>query len=402
MEPRRTRPGPLFWALLISLGLHATAFVGWEASKLLVAAFPRWFPEWVKEAVTPKPEPAKPIPLAPSLPPPQLAEEQVEIPLTFLEVDPTLVTKEAPKQTPFYSTENTLAGNPSPPKPNATQPRVEGKNKDIVRTLDVPRPTPPAPAPTPAVEPEPVVPPRPETVATPKPPTPPTPPVAAVPPPPIPQPVSPPQPKPQPQPEAVKVEPQPAGGLKPGATQLAKAEPKPVVERPQPAREARPATPPPAAQPAQAAEPELQPRRRPIKRLAEAREQKGIVVGEKMEQDGGVSRLQIESSLDVKASPFGNYDRQFIAAVQQRWYALLQEHHFAFERGGKVVLRFRLRSDGSVTDMTQVETQVGDVWSFICESAVLTQAPYAKWPSEMRRLVGADSREITFTFHYTY
>ncbi len=371
-EPRRWNRSPLLWALLVSIGLHVAGIVGWESARLIVRAFPTLFPQWVRESVLPKQEIArtdalKPDPARPRPP----AEEDVEIPLTFIEVDPSLATKEAPKATRLYSTENTRAANPGPPKPKATQPRIEGKRPEIPRTMDIAKPTPPAPAPAPAA-------PAPETA---KPPAP-----AA------------PEAKPQPARIAQeRVEKQDSGGLKPGEAQLAKANPDAVVPRPQPRRDPREAQVP---QPEQLAQPELQPVRRPIKRLAEAREQKGIIVGEKMQQEGGVERLAIESSMDVRASPYGNYDRAFIAAVQQRWYSLLQEHHYAFERGGKVTLKFKLRSDGAVADMTQVESEVGDVWAFLCESAILTQSPFARWPVEMRRMVGADTREVTFTFHY--
>jgi len=184
------------------------------------------------------------------------------------------------------------------------------------------------------------------------------------------------------------------GGLKAGETQIAKAVPNPAVPTPQAPRKAQ------AEEKPQDAQDEVAPPRKAIKRLAQAREQKGAIVGEKMQQDGGVKRFSVESSLDVRSSPFANYDKQLIYAVQQRWYALLEEHHYSLDRIGKVVIKFKLRSDGSVSDMTQVQSQVGDLWSLLCESAVMSQAPYARWPEGMRRIVGKDSRDITFTFHY--
>lgn len=373
-ERRRGLNTPLLWALVVSVLLHVGGILGWEGTRLLVRAFPDLFPGWVRDKVEPK-EVVKRVELQPDpLKPRPAAEQEVEIPLTFIEVDPSQSVKDPPKEAKYYSTESTLAGNPAPPKPGATQPLVDGRRPDIPSTRDVLKPSPPEPVAAPAPPPTPVV-------EVPKP---------------APAPAK--EVKPQPAlPAQERVEKQVAGGPKPGETQLAKVNPEAVVDRPQPRRDPREAQP---ARPEQAAVPELQPVRRPIKRLAEAREQKGIIVAEKMKQDGGVDRLTIESSMDVKASPFGNYDRAFIAAVQQRWYKLLEEHHYGFERSGKVVLRFRLRSDGTVTDMTQLESEVGDVWAFLCESAVLTQSPFARWPLEMRRMIGADVREITFTFHY--
>jgi len=134
--------------------------------------------------------------------------------------------------------------------------------------------------------------------------------------------------------------------------------------------------------------------------MKEARDAKGILMGEKMYQEGGVKRHQLQSSLDVKSSPYADYDRQFIYAVQQHWYHLLSRQRYALDRTGKVVVRFKLRSNGTIGDMTIAHSDVGDIWSFICESAILSPSPYAKWPSEMRQLVGADYRDVTFTFQY--
>jgi len=132
--------------------------------------------------------------------------------------------------------------------------------------------------------------------------------------------------------------------------------------------------------------------------LAQARQQKNLLAGETMKQDGGVPRRG-RVSLDVKATPFGSYDAAFIAAVQQRWYDLLDNSRLA-QRSGKVVLEFRLTHDGRITDMRVGENEVGDILSVLCQRAVTDPAPYAKWPSDMRRAIGKLYREVVFTFYY--
>lgn len=363
-ERIRDRRSPVVWAVLLSLGLHLAAIVGWEVLQVAVRAFPQLFPAWVQQAVQPRPDAARQVAPAPEAPRP--APDEVEIPLTFLEVDPSLATEEAPKDSRFYSTANTLAGNPNPPKAGARDPAVDGRREQVPRTLDVARP---APRPEVASPPPPAEAERRPATEAPR--------------------------KEQPaQVAREKAAEEPEAGRKPGELQLAKASPDARVERPQP----QAARPPREAQPAQEAQPAAPARK--YRRVAEAREAKGLMVGEKMRQDGGVPRFQLESSLDVKASPFANYDAQLIYAVQQRWYALLDEQKFALERTGKVVVRFNLHADGTISDMTQVQSDVGDLWAFVCESAVMTPAPYARWPAAMRRLIGRDVREVTFTFHY--
>lgn len=119
-----------------------------------------------------------------------------------------------------------------------------------------------------------------------------------------------------------------------------------------------------------------------------------------MQQSGGVRRYSIAEGLDVKAMPFGDYDGAIIAAIQQRWYGLLDERDYARGYTGKVVLTFRLNADGRVTEMRVQENEVSDILALICQRAVLDPAPFAPWPSDMRRMIGADFREVRFTFHH--
>jgi hypothetical protein len=144
--------------------------------------------------------------------------------------------------------------------------------------------------------------------------------------------------------------------------------------------------------------PQQQPRPRTV---AQAREQSGQKMpGPKMRQDGGSARAALVPSLDVKASPFGDYDEKLIEAVTQRWYDLLDSQKFALDRSGRVVLRFHLNYDGTITDMTVLQNNVGELLGHVCENAINDPAPFAKWSDEMRRLVGQNYREITFTFYY--
>lgn len=124
------------------------------------------------------------------------------------------------------------------------------------------------------------------------------------------------------------------------------------------------------------------------------------IPGEKMKQDAGTRRISLDAGFDVKASPFGAYDRAFIAAVSSRWYDLLEARNYAGYRQGKVMVEFRLNYDGRITEMRTVENTVTDTLGYLCQKAVLDPAPFEKWPREMRLMVGEDSRKITFTFYY--
>jgi len=126
-----------------------------------------------------------------------------------------------------------------------------------------------------------------------------------------------------------------------------------------------------------------------------------VVSGEKMKQDGsGTRRQSLEASVDVVASPFGEYDKLLIQAVRDRWYYLLDSGNFSYERKGRVVIQFRLHYDGRVSDMEVLENTVNDLLCLLCQKAILDPAPYGRWPVELRRMVPSDYRLIRFTFYY--
>ena len=63
-------------------------------------------------------------------------------------------------------------------------------------------------------------------------------------------------------------------------------------------------------------------------------------------------------------------------------------------------MQFKLEYDGSVRDVEVVENNVGDVLGYICQAAIEDAAPFGKWPDGMREEIGANYREIKFTFIY--
>jgi outer membrane biosynthesis protein TonB len=275
-----------------------------------------------------------------------------EIPLMFVDVDPSQASEEAPKEAKYYSALNSRAANPNPKKDSDT-PRIEGRQERVPQTMDKAKPAPqalqPEPAPQPQTQPQP-------QVAETKPPEPETPPA--------------------------QQEAPPTPTVHPG--DLAYAKPN---EHPMENLETKPAQPAPPAKP---------PRPRT---LAAARREKGGMAGEKMKQEGGVKRLGV-AGLDVRSTPFGSYDAAIIAAIQKRWYDLLEDREFSGSFAGKVVLEFRLNSNGRVTDLKVDETDVTEILTLFCQRAVQDPAPFPAWPEDLKRLVGKEYREVRFTFYY--
>ena len=68
-------------------------------------------------------------------------------------------------------------------------------------------------------------------------------------------------------------------------------------------------------------------------------------------------------------------------------------------RGTKVVVVFRMNSDGDISEIVKVTSGGGRAAQDACVSAIVARAPYGAWPEDMITVLGK-SQEITFTFHY--
>ena len=134
--------------------------------------------------------------------------------------------------------------------------------------------------------------------------------------------------------------------------------------------------------------------------LAEALRQQEALVGRKREQEGGVSRFRLEATPDLLATPFGEYDAAIIRAIQSRWYAILDRNPAVRNARGKVILKFLMKSDGSIDRMEVVEDSVGFIQSLACQQAVSDPAPYRPWPGDLLRLLPTGEREVRFSFFY--
>jgi hypothetical protein len=287
-----------------------------------------------------------------------------------------------------------LASNPAPAR-NATVPKIDGKQDLVPSADDVPyrkniplQPTPQQPKPTPTP------PPPPPTQAAP----------AKLPPV---EPARVAQRADQPSPEA---KPKPAASI--GDLALAKVTEPSRTQPPQ----TQPGTadhPKPARSPHEWALTDFSEQARPDPGPAEQDRPRTLAAAraaqpslffspysEKMKQDGGVARLDLQPSLDAIATPFGDYDAAMVMAVKMHWYDLLEQRRWAWERTGKVVVRFDLNYDGSISHLKLMDRTVDLALALLCESAIREPAPYGRWPAELRHLVGGDHREITFTFYY--
>ncbi len=290
--------------LALSLAAHLLTWGGYEAGKDFgwwrVWHWPTWLQHLTQRLET------VPVPVV-----------NYEPPLEFVTVEHP--STEAPQEAKYFSDKNSRAANPDADK-DTDIPKLTGKQTDVPKAEDVPRPD-----------------------------------------------FNKPQPAPATQPEA-----QPQLAMNAGDLTLGK----PPDLQPQTQSQERPRT------------------------LNQARAQLAHQIpGLQMRQEGGVHRPAFVPSYDVKLTGFGEYDARFYEAVCQRWFDLLDSQSFAQDRTGKVMLRFHLNYDGSISDMRFAENTVGDLLGYVCEKAVTDAEPFERFPSDMRLKLG-NYADVQFTFYY--
>jgi hypothetical protein len=145
------------------------------------------------------------------------------------------------------------------------------------------------------------------------------------------------------------------------------------------------------------AQPQAQPVYQRPRTIAEALDRKGTL-GEKARLAGGVKHVDMISSLDVKSTAVGDYESNMVEAIKTRWFQLLEK--VSANASGKVVLEFKLRPDGRITDMKMAQNEVTEELGTFCEQAIFDPAPFPPWPRQMRLDIPADSLDLQFTFYY--
>ena len=146
---------------------------------------------------------------------------------------------------------------------------------------------------------------------------------------------------------------------------------------------------------AAARQPEQPPKRPRTLKEALAQQQ---LPGQQMRQDGGVQR-RAQASLDAKAVSYGQYTKEFIDTINQRFWNLLYDQKFANNRSGRVKIHFKLNYDGSISNMEILENTAGFLCGYIAEKSVFDNEPFRKWPKSMRSEIG-DSIDCEWTCDY--
>ena len=112
----------------------------------------------------------------------------------------------------------------------------------------------------------------------------------------------------------------------------------------------------------------------------------------------GVSRAG-SIAIDARFSNYGDYTQRMMEAIQSSWWSIIERSRFEGVSRGRVVVRFRLHRDGTVTDTQILGNEVTRVMSLACKDAVMAPAPYDIWRADMVAMYG-ESDTVTINFHY--
>ncbi len=103
--------------------------------------------------------------------------------------------------------------------------------------------------------------------------------------------------------------------------------------------------------------------------------------------------------VDAHFSQYGYYLQELIDIVQIQWERILNSSNIVPPGSTHVTIRFRLTSQGRVSEILNVDGNAGDYGTNAALSAIRDPAPYRPWTKEMVAVLG-DHQDITFTFYY--
>lgn len=111
----------------------------------------------------------------------------------------------------------------------------------------------------------------------------------------------------------------------------------------------------------------------------------------------GTSNIGI-LGIDARWSEYGEYMQELVEIIQVQWYSILERSALRPPSGSRVVVTFKLTSEGE-TSVVNVEETAGKPGTYACLNAISERQPYRKWSDQMIAVLGKE-QTITFSFYY--
>lgn len=104
-------------------------------------------------------------------------------------------------------------------------------------------------------------------------------------------------------------------------------------------------------------------------------------------------------AIDAKWSAYGEYLQRMIETIQVEWERVIDATHIQPPSGTEVTVRFRMDSDGAITEILETKSNGGSQAEGACKTGITARAPYGKWSEDMIAVLG-HSQDMTFVFYY--
>lgn len=106
------------------------------------------------------------------------------------------------------------------------------------------------------------------------------------------------------------------------------------------------------------------------------------------------------AAYDARWSNYGAYLQRFFDTVQIQWDTILLKSGVYPPAGVVVTVKFRLDSEGRVSEIINAESTGGQQVVSQCTTAITLPSPYGKWTDDMIAMLGP-SQDIVIYFYYS-
>lgn len=113
--------------------------------------------------------------------------------------------------------------------------------------------------------------------------------------------------------------------------------------------------------------------------------------------DSSVTKIG-KISMNVNGSEFGEYEQRLLEAISYRWEAL-SERSGNILMAGRIVIKYTLNKDGTITDLDITKYTTSREAALICLDAVASQSPQPAWSDDMVEKFG-DKKQMAVQFIY--
>jgi hypothetical protein len=102
---------------------------------------------------------------------------------------------------------------------------------------------------------------------------------------------------------------------------------------------------------------------------------------------------------DARWSNYGAYLQRLVDSVQIQFDNIVNNSGVFPPTGTVVTIKFRMDSDGKITDILSAESTGGEQAKSQSMTAITARSPYGKWTDDMVAMLG-NSQEFTWKFYY--